>query len=341
MANTQLCSLIFADIVRSSDIKADALKTSLAQTVLKLLDRIKSEWQVIDGKFTGDGLFICGADAAEMAEAALVIRDHFRNTDWKRRGFPEDVKIRVALDLQKVNLVTDKGQTNVTGQGIDRAARLEPITAHNEVWCSDRFAVQLKNEHVSKIVTRPLGTKQLPKGAGEEIMSEVIWVGEAAASGQQPAKPTVRVTGPRIARKIGRREEDQYVEESFDRLKGYFKAGIAAIEQSNLGRITGRFKEHSASKFTVDLYSADGSSIAKCKIWLAGDGNEIRYSSGRFDINEDNSWNESIHAGNDGLDIFLQPIGMSMMSGAKDKLSIDDIGEHCWKLFEQSFPRRH
>lgn len=340
MASTQLCALIFADIVRSSDIKSDDLKTKLARTNIGVLERIKADKQVLVAKNTGDGFFICGSDVAEMAEAALMIRDTYRNTDWKRFGFADNLKIRVALDLQKVNLVAEDGRTiDVTGQGVDRAARIEPIVAPNEVWCSDRFATQLAHEHISNIVSQKLGSKPLAKGAGDEFISELRWVSEAPKSPPETDTPSRQMPGPRIPRRINRQEMDKFIEEGFSCVRTYFKDTLASLQSADHSHVSYRLKDFGEAKFTADVY-VDGECAARCKVWLAGDGNEIRYSSGRYDINEDNSYNEAIHVNNDGVEIFLQAIGMSMMSGAKDKLLLDDVGKHVWSLFESSFPRQ-
>lgn len=339
MNRTQICPIIFADIVGSSKITADRLKRDLNLLVHRLLDEIKGRFQVLPTKHTGDGFFICGVDVTEMAEAALTVRDRFRNTDWVRAGFSDPIAIRIGLDLQKVNLIEENGQIiDVASGGIDQAARIEPVVAPNEVWCSDHFFSQLRRENVSNIGGTSIGTKALAKGAGEANLFALHWSHEEIpqpvpqTTEPPPVRSGIAISIPRIKRSISDAERDQFAVEAIQEISTYFQEALGVLERDQQPHVQCRHTPVTPHKFTAEVY-VDGKSVGRCKIWLSGRGREICYSQGHFQIDQDNSYNESLHVGDDGRNIYLKAMGMAMIGQGQESISVRNAAMYLWEVF--------
>ena len=174
--NTRLGALLMGDVVKSSKILSDALKTQLHSVLHGRVAAIRGKWQVMLDQFTGDGFFVCGNDVSEMAEAALDLRDYFLQLNWRQIGFDHPVQIRLALDINKVSITEKDGRiTDVAGTGIDHIARIEPVVSPNEVWCTDYFFRQLAREGIAKIDGIPLGRRELAKDAGSQDLVQLVW----------------------------------------------------------------------------------------------------------------------------------------------------------------------
>ncbi|WP_096704063.1 hypothetical protein [Magnetospirillum sp. 15-1] len=339
MNRTQICPIIFADIVGSSKITDDRLKTDLNRFVHRLLDEIEGRFQVLLTKHTGDGFFICGVDGTEMAEAALTVKDRFRNTDWIRLGFSDSVTIRIGLDLQKVNLIEEGGKIiDVSSGGIDRAARIEPVVAPNEVWCSDHFFSQLHRENVRNIGGTSIGKKQLAKGAGEANLFALHWAHEAIPQpAPQTAEPPpvrngIAISIPRIKRSISDAERDQFAVEAMQEISTYFQEALGVLERDQHPHVQCRHTPVTPHKFTAEVY-VDGKSVGRCKIWLSGRGREICYSQGSFQIDQDNGYNESLLVEDDGRDIYLKAMGMAMIARGRESLNVKNAAMYLWEVF--------
>lgn len=175
--HTRLCALVMGDVVNSSRIHADTLKTQLHSVLHGRISAIRARCQILVDQFTGDGFFLCGNDVTEMAEAALDFRDYFQALNWRQIGFDEPLAIRIGLDVNKVSVTEKDGRIiDVAGVGIDHVARIEPIVSPNQVWCTEYFFRQLEREGgAASILGRPLGKKELAKGAGEEDLLALSW----------------------------------------------------------------------------------------------------------------------------------------------------------------------
>lgn len=335
MSRTQVCPIVFADVVGSSKIVDDRLKTTLHAEVTRILDDFKGR-QVLAAKHTGDGFFVCGCDPVEMAEASLRARDRFRTTDWRRLGFPEPVRIRIGLDLGRVSLIEEGGRVvDVAGSGVDRGSRIEPVAGHNEVWCSDHLMDQLKADRVSNMVGIPLGKRSLAKGAGDEELHELRWSHEAADTPvAAPARPGPKASPemPKIRRNIGDAERDAFAEAALPVLAEFFRNALSLLEKDGAPHVRCRFVQVSPLKFTAEVY-VDGASRQRAKVWLGGRGREVCYAQGHWSLDQDNSFNESLHVGDDGRDVFFKPLGMAMVHGQADRLDAEGAAGYLWRVF--------
>jgi hypothetical protein len=71
-----------------------------------------------------------------------------------------------------------------------------------------------------------------------------------------------------------------------------------------------------------------------CKIWIGGDQfatNSINYSEGRFSLDTDNSFNETLQVDDDGSENFLKPLMSMGYSYARNKMSLEQAAEYLWK----------
>ncbi len=133
----QIVSILFSDIEGFSKIQDDHLILEIDNINDEIKNYILNDKNHFYHNTWGDAFFICSYDPVDMANIALDIRDKFKNTNWKRLGFQENLKIRIGLHTEKVNIIFDNNKIkNVTGYHITSAARIEPIVEPNHIYCS-------------------------------------------------------------------------------------------------------------------------------------------------------------------------------------------------------------
>jgi class 3 adenylate cyclase len=88
---------------------------------------------------------------ARAGEAGLSIAAWFNQTDWPKElndtGSPQ-LQVRISLHSGQLIFGEDpiQGDRGCFGQPIHVCARLEPIVEPNQVWCTDTYATQLRDE---------------------------------------------------------------------------------------------------------------------------------------------------------------------------------------------------
>jgi class 3 adenylate cyclase len=190
-SNLQYCAILFADIVHSSEITVPTQKQTLKELVADIIDQARSQTSFVFDKSWGDGVIICMGSCSELASYALSVRDRFRNTDWHNLGFPHSMQMRFGLDFQRIT-VDGANATEVSGAGIDRAARVEPITAPNQVFCTELFFKSLMSERVETIAGDDLGVRDLAKDAGKERLYCLRWHQEPELAGSTSGGDALR-----------------------------------------------------------------------------------------------------------------------------------------------------
>lgn len=160
-------SLLFADVEGYSALLDAELAYYVSVTLTEVVTRIgepeaANTW--------GDGIFLVYEVPHDCALAALELRDYFRDTDWVQQGFPEKLRIRIALSHARVFIAHDpiRGAPAIFGRQVSRTARLEPVCAPNEVFCLDAMRVLLTDSDV--LVTDRIGVRALAKGWGQELV---------------------------------------------------------------------------------------------------------------------------------------------------------------------------
>ncbi len=117
----------------------------------------------------GDALHVVMDDLTKMGNLALDLRDWMAQYDWTGHGLSADLKIRIALHAGVVTQVPDPiiRAFNYIGRNTSKAARIEPITFEGQVFVSRAYAALLALDRNTNLVCDYVGTKELPKKAGD------------------------------------------------------------------------------------------------------------------------------------------------------------------------------
>jgi class 3 adenylate cyclase len=106
-----------------------------------------------------------------LAEYAFTLNEVVKNTDWHSVGLPQ-MDVRIALHAGPVYLANDPllGNLNAFGTHINRAARMEPVTAPGSIYISEQFAAALLLEKKDEYIFDYAGIIELPKKFGRQEM---------------------------------------------------------------------------------------------------------------------------------------------------------------------------
>lgn len=317
----RICAILFADIAKSSEVKGDILKTELARFVDSIASDLSNNDGIIYVNTWGDGIVAVGRTCGILAEEALKIRDRFRNTDWSRKSFSNEVRARIGLDLRSIILVHNKDNGDVqdiTGEGVDQASRLEPIVDTDHVFCTSTFRQHLGSEGVANVTATAIGERELAKSSGTQSLFDLTWVHEAQPAPEPPPDAIPASDGPRIPRIKGRitdRDRDVFAKKAFATIKRYFEEAANKLA-TEFPEVDATVQTIHTQKFVCDVY-IHGDNVNRCKIWLSQgsymDG--IAYAEGQFSVDDDSSYNENIRVEDDGHALFLKPLGMRFHSG--------------------------
>ena len=338
---SQICPILFADVVKSSRITADAHKRKLTEFIDQVFGDACSKIDVIHAKPMGDGFLIVGSSAAEIAAAALRIRDAYRTHDWINEGFPAGIEIRAGLDLGTVLI---EGE-DVTGVAVDRASRVQPVAQPNAVLCTKHFHDQLVADMVTNIVGTSVGAIALDKGAGHAEMFDLGWSDERPSkiADEQAADSTNPSQIPRVRRTISDRERDLFLEECFATIREQFRNYLGELDRSD-PHVETIFQEVNSAKFVCRVY-VDGDEKAACKVRCTSGGGgsgDIRYEENPSDIDSDTTSNEVLWIKDDGIDIFAEALGMQAhYTGGQMNVRLDQhqAAEHIWRIFAGALER--
>ena len=162
-------ALLCADAKGYSRLDNEMLKTFVRDflgCVGKVVDRFRDRTVTI--KTAGDGLFAVFRDLGDAVSFSLLLRDAVARTDWAARGLPADLGLRISLDAGTMLEFTDpvSRHTDVAGQLVNRAARIEPITPVNQVYVSRTLASLALALDVTGVRFEYAGETSLPKGFG-------------------------------------------------------------------------------------------------------------------------------------------------------------------------------
>jgi class 3 adenylate cyclase len=116
----------------------------------------------------GDGLYFVFQDVRQTGEFALNLCDAVRTTDWKAKGFRNELSLRIGLHAGPTYECLDPvtGRPNYIGAHVSHAARIEPITPPGEVYASGAFAALARADQVKEFVCVYVGQTPLAKGYG-------------------------------------------------------------------------------------------------------------------------------------------------------------------------------
>ncbi len=333
----QIVSILFSDIAGYSKIEDDDLYSKVNHINDEIIQKILNQDNHFYHNTWGDAFIICSYDTSDMANIALDIRDKFKNTNWKRLGFFDNLKVRIGLHTEKVSILfEDKEIKNVTGHQITSTARIEPIVEPNHIYCSEFFYNHLSNEKNINFKFISLGSKKLAKNFGDEPLYELIRDYESTDYIKTNQNKPHNFPNIKVKKNITQKDLNDLLKETFDLTQKYFEEASSQLQKENL-EIEISFNK-SANEFQTEIYIS-GEYKTQCKIWFGDEHGtkQIFYSEGKTFGNRI-SYNECIYIEHDGFDISYKPM-MGFAFGAINNEKIntpEKVAEYLWLKFTQA-----
>lgn len=177
---TETRSILFMDLAGWSKLKPAQLASYLEKALPKVARLVKG----FDGKHIntwGDALVATFGSAKEASECALDVRDFFRRAS-EADGVPQGLVPRIALHLGEVIIAYNPlvSRADIFGDAVHLAARLEPVTAKGDVYCTVEFAKALEAIKGLAATAHSLGVVELPKNFGSVEVFAVTGPNERA-----------------------------------------------------------------------------------------------------------------------------------------------------------------
>ncbi len=144
----------------------------------------------------------------------------------------------------------------------------------------------------------------------------------------------IKIPLPKLQKKFSQRDKDLYLKEAFQEIKKYFRAALGQLER-NYNEIETDYSEVHNFNFISTIYIR-GEVASRCKIWIGGlsSSDSILYHSGRFIMNDDNSFNEQLSVTHDDQSLGFKPLMTSLYNQpSKDLLSVQEAAEYLWRRF--------
>lgn len=342
----KVASILFSDVKGYSKITDDKQKEIFFKEFDKIQKQILNNANHFFKNTWGDALLVCSYDYIDLADIALNLRDAFKKTNWLRLGLPI-LEIRIGVHTQRITIYSKENKIiDISGNGVDKGARIEPIVEPNKVFASDLFYQHLKDEENSNIQILPIGLKSLAKSYGEMELYELFWGYEDIQTVDIKNNNDFDITIPKIKKEFSGLEKKEFLSNSFNEVKNYFKEAAiqTELEYPNLKiKIT----EISLLKFTCNLY-IDDNEKHKCKIWINdnsnsfGSENQISYAENYYETDNDNSMNDWLSITDDGFELYFnQPTMQSFNNFSsdtmkKDKWNSSDTAKYLWLRFTEN-----
>lgn len=340
---TQILCILFSDLKGYSDLRNDNLKNLIVQEMKSILQRnSQPEVQLI--KTMGDGLLVCSPIPLPLTETALRLRDSFKTTDWKGKGFPGDFLIRIGLHVDEmiVHYGENERIEDVIGIGVDTTARIEPITEPNAVFCSRRFYEMLESRGVGKIVGIAQGRKALAKQYGEMDLYELRWTHETVVTETLiEQRPLQSIPMPNVKKSFTDKNRKDFLRQSFGVIKNYFIEAVKQL-QNTVPEIEGEITTANTLKFTCEIYLG-GKRKCQCKIWidnLMRPTDEYIFYSENYRSLDDTGHNDMIIVENDNQKMYLKssigPMSLQNLPDTRQPSSPEKIAEYMWLRVTQN-----
>jgi class 3 adenylate cyclase len=161
--------LLFADVVNFSELGETEIAAFVEHFLGGVAQLLKSGSYSPDARNTwGDGLYFAFKGIREAGLFALDLRDFVRATNWRRKGLPEKLSIRIGLHVGPVHGFVDPITEKYTyfGGHVARTARIEPITPPGKVYASQPFAGLAAATAIEGFKCEYVGQTPLAKGFG-------------------------------------------------------------------------------------------------------------------------------------------------------------------------------
>ncbi|MDR1235823.1 MAG: adenylate/guanylate cyclase domain-containing protein [Holosporaceae bacterium] len=184
-------SMMFSDLSGYSKLQDEHIPSFL-DFLEKLSSAIEKIGLSLESLNTwGDAVFAVADSAMKIADFGLRYCDIIENLGLKYPEFPFPIRARISLHSGPVFLAQDPfiKKVNFYGGHINRAARLEPVTAIGQVYATQQFVSLLygetndeRNEFVQKglkyferYATEYVGVISLAKGFGQQEVYNLRW----------------------------------------------------------------------------------------------------------------------------------------------------------------------
>jgi len=162
-------AMLFADVVGYSKLMEEQILSFVEHFMGAIGDLLaKSPNKPLMKNTWGDAVYFVFSTVKDAGNFALQLRDRICNFDWKEKGLPEDLNLRISVHAGPVYYCSDPvlKKRNYTGSHVNRAARIEPITPPGEVYASQEFAALAAAQRVSDFTCDYVGRIPLPKKSG-------------------------------------------------------------------------------------------------------------------------------------------------------------------------------
>src|SRR5215475_810179 len=186
----RLAAILAADVVGYSKLMGADEEGTLAALKLyrrELFDPKITEYQGRIFKATGDGALVEFASVVDAVRCALDIQRAMaaRNSD-----IPEDRRIEIRIGINVGDIIIDEG--DVYGDGVNIAARIEPLAERGTVCLSDNAYQQIKGKLPFDVID--MGEQQLKNIAQRvRIYSVRLEGAPARVALSLPDKPSLAV----------------------------------------------------------------------------------------------------------------------------------------------------
>jgi len=161
--------MLFADIKGFSKFSEKQL-ISFSENFLKKVSIITSKHKagILSKRTAGDGLFFMFQNLKTACNVALELQSCITETDWTKFGLPEDLSARISLDAGPCYTFKNPviNELDFSGNYINRAARIEPITPPGYIYASESFVALSNAEGIKTVQFDYAGQVILPKGFG-------------------------------------------------------------------------------------------------------------------------------------------------------------------------------
>lgn len=184
-------SMMFSDLHGYSKLQDEHIPS-----FLDFLEKLNQAMEKIDADLDslntwGDAIFAVADTATKIADFGLRYCDIIENLGKKYPEFPFPIRARISLHSGPVFVAQDPfiKKVNFYGGHINRAARLEPVTAVGQVYATQQFVSLLhgetsdeRNEYIQKGLkyyerysTEYVGVISLAKSFGQQEVYHLRW----------------------------------------------------------------------------------------------------------------------------------------------------------------------
>ena len=229
-------------------------------------------------------------------------------------------------------------QRQESGSAIVIPVILEPCDWHNSPFRRLRASptdgkpvTKFPNIHDAFLeVTKDIRQAAEALGKAEAIQANTHE--STSAHGPEVGSSNLRSSNLRLKKAFTDRDKDMFLDEAFSYIKKFFENSLAELSARNPG-VEHRFRATDDTVFTAAIY-VEGKKRTSCRIWLPGRhafGADIAYSDN--DSTGNNSLNDSMNVVDDGYQLGLKTMGMSMLGSRDDQiLTPHGAAEYFWTV---------